>query len=127
MDVQEMVKGITDRVASIATVNTVFGEARVMHDRAIIPIAVVAGGFGAGGDSHIHTASPMNEVETEGSIISGGGGGGYAIRPIALLEVTEGHTRLIPVLDTTRIILASMGLVGGVMWAIARICKSRHR
>lgn len=123
MSVQEMVKGIADRVASSATVNTVFGEPRVLHNKAIIPIAMVAGGFGAGGSTFSVPAEEGDEHNETG----GGGGGGYGIRPIAVLEVTDAETRLIPVLDTTRIVLAGMGLLGGMVWAIARMCKARRR
>ena len=119
MGVQEMVQSVADRVSSVATVNTVFGEPKVLNGRAVIPVAIVAGGFGAGGES-------VDDV-TDISRTDGGGGGGYAIRPIAVIEVTDSGTRLIPILDTTRLLLAGIGLLGGIVWTIARVCRSHRR
>lgn len=123
MAVQEMMDKISDRVSSVATVNTVFGEARVMNNKAVIPVALVAGGFGAGGGEG---KMPGDDGEQEG--YGGGGGGGFSIRPLAVLEVTEDRTRLIPVLDLTKIILAGIGLIGGTMIIRAKMnSKANHR
>lgn len=119
MGVQEMVHSVAERVASVATVNTVFGEAKVLNGKAIIPVAVVAGGFGAGGES-------TQDDDCAGRT-DGGGGGGYAVRPIAILEVTESRTRLIPVLDATKILLAGIALASGIMWSVTKMCCKKHR
>lgn len=119
MGVQEMVHSVAERVASVATVNTVFGDPKILNGRAIIPIAMVAGGFGAGGES-------LEDSEAT-SRTNGGGGGGYGVRPIAILEVSDSGTRLIPVMDTTKIVLAGIGLLGGFIWTVARICRSKRR
>lgn len=117
MAVQDMLKNISDRIGTIATVNTVFGEPRVMNNRGIIPIALVMGGFGAGGGEGKRPAGEQGEEEGSG----GGGGGGFAIRPLAVLEVTDEQTRLIPILDMTKIILASLGLIGGGLFIMAKL------
>ena len=121
MAVLDMVKDISDRVGATATINTVFGEPRILHDRAIIPIACVMGGFGAGGGEG---KMPGGEVQ-EGS--GGGGGGGFAVRPLAVLEVTDHNTRLIPIIDMTKIILAGLGIMAGGCIMMAKHCKNNHR
>ena len=117
MAVQDIVKNISDRIGSVATVNTAFGEPRVMEHRALIPVALVVGGFGGGGGEGKMAAGEDGQPQ-EGS--GGGGGGGFAVRPLAVLEVTDQQTRIIPILDLTKIILASMGLLGGMLFMIAR-------
>ncbi len=124
MAVQDVLKAISDRIGGITTVNTVFGEPKVMNHRAIIPVALVMGGFGACGGEEKRPSS--EQAQEEGS--SGGGGGGFAIRPLAVLEVSEEQTRLIPVLDLTKILLAAMGLIGGSIWIISKtIAKTSGR
>ena len=117
MAIDEMLKSISERIGSVATVNTAFGEPRVMDHRALIPVALVMGGFGGGGGEG-KTATGEEGKPREGS--GGGGGGGFAVRPLAVLEVTDQQTRIIPILDVTKIILASMGLIGGTLFMLAR-------
>ncbi|HET6457208.1 MAG TPA: spore germination protein GerW family protein [Armatimonadota bacterium] len=117
MAIDEMLKNISDRIGSVATVNTAFGEARVLDHRALIPVALVMGGFGGGGGEGKMAAGEDGQPQ-EGS--GGGGGGGFAIRPLAVLEVTDQQTRIIPILDLTKIILASLGLIGGTLFMFAR-------
>ncbi len=122
MTIQDMINTISDRIVGATTVDTAFGEPRVMNNRAIIPIALVAGGCGAGGGEG---KRPNGEgTQEEGS--GGGGGGGFAVRPLAVLEVTDQQTRVIPILDVTRIVLAAFGLIGGCMWMHNRM-KSREK
>ena len=117
MAIEGMLKNISDRIGSVATVNTAFGEPRVMEHRALIPVALVVGGFGGvGGEGTMPAGEDGKQQQGSG----GGGGGGFAVRPLAVLEVTEQQTRIIPILDVTKIILASMGLVGGVLFMFAR-------
>ncbi len=127
MAIQDMLQGLADRMSAIATVNTVFGEARVMNGRAIIPVAFVSGGFGGGGGEGKCPPAEQGEQKQcqEGS--GGGAGGGFHVRPLAVLEVTDGGTRLVPILDMTKIILACMGFVGGMVWAIGKMKARNHR
>ena len=120
MAVHEMLRSISDRIGSAATVDTVFGEPRVLHDRAIIPVAMVVGGFGAGGGE----CTMPSEEGHHGN--GSGGGGGFAVRPLAFLEVTNERTKLIPVLDVTRVILASIGLLGGTLFMLAKMSRRRR-
>lgn len=125
MAVQDMINAVSERVGKVATVNTVFGEPRVMDGRSIIPVALVTGGFGAGGGEGKMPSGDGGQPQQEGT--GGGGGGGFVVRPLAVLEVTHQQTKLIPVLDMTKIILAGIGLLGGSLWIIGKAMKSRRR
>lgn len=117
MAIQDMIKSVSDNVGHVATVNTVFGEPRVMDHRALIPVALVTGGFGAGGGEGKMPSADGQPVQ-EGS--GGGGGGGFIVRPLAVLEVSEDQTRLIPILDMTKIIMAGFGILGAALFVLGR-------
>lgn len=124
MAIHEMIKSVSDNISTAATVNTVFGEARVMDHRALIPVALVTGGFGAGGGEG---KRPIEEegMQAEGS--GGGGGGGFIVRPLAVLEVSEDQTRLIPILDMTKIILTGFGILGAALFMMGRAIGKSER
>jgi uncharacterized spore protein YtfJ len=92
-----------------------------MNNRALIPVAMISGGFGAGaGEGNM----PGNdETAQSGSGGGGGGGGCFNVRPLAVLEVTDAGTKFIPIMDMTKITLALFGLISGALWMAA---KSKH-
>lgn len=126
MAVQDMMKTITDRLGETASVKRVFGDPTTVGHKTIIPIATVGIGFGGGagkGKGHADTEEPSQEGE-------GGGGGGKGItRPLAVLEVTEEETKLIPVVDLTRVILSGIFMLGAMTFMITRLIGSveKHR
>ncbi len=124
MAVQDMLKSVTDNIDHVATVNTVFGEPRVMDGRALIPVALVVGGYGAGGGEGKRPAAEEGQQE-EG--FGGGGGGGFAVRPLAVLEVTDGQTRIIPILDMTKVILAGIGILGTALFMLGRSMGKQNK
>ncbi|MDP2727148.1 MAG: spore germination protein GerW family protein, partial [Dehalococcoidia bacterium] len=91
--------------------NAVFGENREIQGKTIIPVASVRYGFGAGGGEGTGPAVGEGQPPTTGS--GGGGGGMVRAKPVAVLEITPDETRVLPVMDYTR--LASMAL-GGVFF-----------
>ena len=106
MSAQEIISTIAEKLSVVTKVNAVFGEPQVIGSKTIIPIAATGIGFGAGGGK----CKPEKEDQCEGE--GGGGGGGGRTRPLAVLEVTEEETRVIPIIDVTRVILASICVVG---------------
>lgn len=122
MVMQEMVKSITDSLTASTHVNAVFGEPRMVGRKTIIPIATVGVGFGAGGGEGKHSPDGEGTVQ-EGS--GAGGGGGGAAKPLAILEVTEEQTKIIPIIDTTKVILASLAFAGSIAFMIAKIVGRR--
>ena len=124
MNVQEIFSSIADRLSTTTSVNAVYGESRVVGRKTIIPIASVGMGFGAGGGEG--KGQPDGDKPCcEGS--GGGGGGGGMSRPLGILEVTDEETKFIPIIDTTRVILASLALGGALVLTIGRIFGRRKR
>ena len=124
MAVDNMIKDIADHLTEASSVDAVFGEPKQIGEKTLIPIATVAIGFAAGGGEG-KNADSGEEPAQEGS--GGGGGGVGRAKPLAVLEVTETETRLIPIIDTTRVILASLTLAGTVIWMITKIIDKRRR
>jgi len=114
-----MLDKLIDRIGDVqgkATVRTVFGDPMEVHGRTIIQVAKVRFGFGMGmgrgkrkddekhDDDHHHAAG-------------GGGGGGAVIRPLAVIEISDGRTKVTPIVDVTRISLAAIALTAwGIFW-----------
>jgi uncharacterized spore protein YtfJ len=106
---------ILDRIKQSARVELAYGETRVVGDKTIIPIALVSYVFGGGSGSGVGQG---HNGHNEGVGIGGGGGGGVRVQPVAVLEVTEDDTRLMPIMDWTRIVTAAITAVG--IWLVVR-------
>src|SRR6266581_3823210 len=113
------VSQIAERLKNSARVDVVYGEERKIGDKTIIPIAVVAYAFGGGVAPGENGASNL----TSGG--GGGGGGGVRVQPVAVLEVTGDETRVLPVLDWTRIITTGITIFGA--WLLVRSLFRRGR
>jgi len=50
--------------------------------------------------------------------IGGGGGGGVRVQPVAVVEVSDDQTRLLPIIDWTRIITTAIATAG--IWLVVR-------
>ena len=106
-NIQEWASTIVDRLRASANVNAVYCDARVINGRTIIPVAAVSYSFGAGGGTGKQPAGNDGQA-SEGS--GGGGGGMVSAKPVAVIEVTDDRTRVVPVVDVNR--LAFLGVVG---------------
>ncbi|HEV2445105.1 MAG TPA: spore germination protein GerW family protein [Candidatus Sulfopaludibacter sp.] len=117
MDTQAMLRDLTDRLATSASVRAVYGEPVVSGERTVVPVAKVCYAFGAGGGRGRH--------EGEGPVGGGGGGGGsVAAWPAGALEVTPGGTRFIPFHDFK---LLGIALAAGfAMGAVAALLARRR-
>ena len=115
MALQDIFKGITERLQTTASVESVYGEPIVADGKTIIPVARVRYGFGGGfGEGSDDNESSSDEGQAGGS--GGGGGGGVEVTPIGIIEVTPGDTRYISFEDRRRLISAA--LVGLALGAI---------
>ena len=116
MALQDIFKGITERLQTTASVESVYGEPIVADGKTIIPVARVrygfGGGFGEGNSDDIGSSSVDGQVGGSG----GGGGGGVEVTPIGIIEVTPGDTRYISFEDRRRLIRAA--LIGLALGAI---------
>lgn len=110
---------ILDRIRATARVELVYGEERKVGEKTIIPVAAVAYTFGGGGGGGTGPSHNGSNGHTEDAMGGGGGGGGAVrVQPVGVLEVTEDETRLVPILDYTRIITTGLTVVGA--WLIFR-------
>jgi uncharacterized spore protein YtfJ len=112
MDVENLLAKMSDNVS----VRRAFGTAYEKDGMLIIPVAIVAGGGGGGTASSrrgnppavgaAHDAVPQDP----GSMDAGGGLGGLVL-PSGAYVVKGDKVRWVPAVDTTILVLASLGLV----------------
>ncbi len=81
MKVEEILKVVTEEIASMISTKTVIGEHITIEGRTIIPVTKVCFGFGSGG------GEGKGKIGEEG--FGGGGGGGGAIQPVAFIVVSR--------------------------------------
>ena len=117
---ERIVTEILERIKASARVEVVYGEPRTIGEKTIIPVAVVAYGFGAGAGAG--TGGAGDSAKAGGG---GGGGGGVRVQPVGVLEVTADETRLVPIIDWTRIITTAITFLG--LWLVMRALRGRGR
>ena len=116
---------LIDRIGDVqgkATVRTVFGDPMQVHGRTIIPVAKVRFGFGMGMG---RGKDKDDERHDDGRphATGGGGGGGAVIRPLAVIEISEGRTKVTPIMDVTRMSLAAIALAAWAIFWISRTLR----
>lgn len=121
---QNTLSEMLERIRASARVEFVYGKERKVGNKTLIPIAAVAYTFGAGAGGG--TGPSSNGQEGGEASMGGGGGGGGAVRvqPVGVLEVNEDETRLVPILDWTRIITTGLTVFG--VWMVFRTMFRRR-
>ena len=111
METSEGFAGKTEGLGKMIGIERVYGKPEQIGDKTVIPVAAVSwsggGGFGKGEEPKGRDSSGGQR-----SGQGGGGGGKVHMRPVALVEISADQTRVVPIVDRTRIILAGMLLVG---------------
>lgn len=109
-----------DRIRDTADWRAAFGEAQVVGDKTIIPVAQVSYAFGMGfGES---AESPAEGAEAPVPDGSGGGGGGTASsKPLGAMVITPDCVYFEPIRDDGKIALVTLG-VGA--WAVLLVAKT---
>lgn len=116
---------ILDRIKATARVELVYGEERKVGEKTIIPVAAIAYAFGGGAGGGVEDSRSNGHSDNGGSVGGGGGGGGSVrVQPVGVLEVTEDETRLVPILDWTRI--ATTAITGVAALLIVRAIFRRR-
>lgn len=123
MQTTDMLKGMAENLKSSASVDVVFGDTRETQGKAIIPVASVQYCFGAGGGEGTNPGDGEGKKAASGS--GGGGGGSVKARPVAVLEITPEDTRVLPVMDYTRLVSTFLG--GMFIWWILRSFRRRNK
>jgi len=124
---QNTLSEMLERIRATARVELVYGEERKVGDKTLIPVAAVAYTFGAGAGGGTGPASNGHDGGGEAPMGGGGGGGGggaVRVQPVGVLEVDGDETRLVPVLDWTRII--TTGLTAFGVWMVFRTIFRRR-
>ncbi len=105
MALPDIMRSISERLHSTATVNVVYGDLVTVEGKTVIPAARVKYGFGGGfGEGKSPTQDESDGAESEGS--GGGDGGGVEVVPIGIIEITSEGTRFISFEDKRRIVKA---------------------
>ena len=124
---------LLEKAADNLSVRRAFGTAYEKDGMLIIPVAIVAGGGGAGTararrgnlagpdglaeeDSAAHDAAP----QAPGQMDAGGGFGGLVL-PAGAYVVKGDQVRWVPAVDVTIVVLASLSLA----WVLARTWARR--
>lgn len=89
MQVEEILKTVTDRVATMISTRTVIGESITVEGKTIIPVTRVSFGFGSGGGEGKGKAGDAGT--------GSGGGAGAVIQPVAFLVVSREDVRVFSV------------------------------
>ena len=111
------VEQVLGQLANAARVDAVFGQPIEREGATVIPCAEIAIGLGMGTGS-----GPMDEQgRPTGS--GGGGGGGGRGRPIAVVVMTRDGVRVEPVLDLTKIVLATFSTAAFILFWIGRLSR----
>jgi len=122
---QNTLSEMLERIRATARVELVYGEERKVGDKTLIPVAAVAYTFGAGAGGGTSSASNGHDGGGEAPMGGGGGGGGAVrVQPVGVLEVDGDETRLVPILDWTRII--TTGLTAFGVWMVFRTIFRRR-
>lgn len=121
---QKSVEGSVERLLTVANAGAIFGQPITQGDTTIVPCSEVAAAIGLGGGTGYGPDSQGQQAGGGGA----GGGGGARGRPVAAIVITPQGVRVEPVLDVTRIVLASM-VTGGfaLAWLIRLVRASNSR
>ena len=116
------VKDLLNRATENLSVSRAFGSAYEKDGVLVIPVALVAGGWGGGeGPTVPGTASHDDDAEAsderQGEMGSGSGFGGVVV-PVGAYVVKDEQVRLVPAVNVTVIVIA-------VLCAIRLLTKSR--
>jgi uncharacterized spore protein YtfJ len=119
---EAVIGGILERIRATARVELVYGEERKVGEKTLIPVAAVAYTFGGGAGGG--TASHNGHGEEAGVGGGGGGGGSVRVQPVGVLEVTADETRLVPIIDWSRIATTALTAFG--VWMVFRTIFRRR-
>jgi len=90
VETADALQRVIDQFTTSGKADVAFGTPRVIGDRTIIPVARVAYAFGGG--------SGAQNAQQRGA------GGGLAVRPFAVVEVSQDKVRVVPIVDVQSMI-----------------------
>lgn len=114
-----LVEKIIERLGRSADWRVVFGDPITAGTKTIVPVARVAYGFGGGPGP----AGEQPRPNDQGAQETGSVGGGVAVRPVGVLEVSYAGTRFLEFGSGRR--LAGMFLAGLALGILATAVRRR--
>jgi len=110
----------TSKMADVARVDAVFGQPVERGDTTIIPCCVISVGGGMGFGS-----GPSGGNEQRQMVVGqgGGAGGGATGRPIAVIVMSPDGVRVEPILDMTKVVLATFTTATFVLIQLSRLMR----
>lgn len=117
MSISGALDTLAERLASSATVKSVFGEPVTVGEKVVIPVAKVAFGLGRASGKRIESGQ-------EGASL---GGGAKAI-PSGVVEITSKETRFIPANVNRKLVFAALlGFCAGLWCARQGLGRQEQR
>jgi uncharacterized spore protein YtfJ len=94
MEIPSYLESLAEKLGGSASVKTIYGDPIETPGKTVFPVAKVAYGMGGGfGKATPHKKAGRQEEQPGGE----GGGGGMLIVPVGVVEITQAHTRFIPI------------------------------
>jgi len=126
--VLDKIRQFLSDIARTATVETVFGEPIQVGAKTIVPVAEVSVGLGLGFGTGHKAPKTTGDTKAEGPQEcaeegeGGGGGGRITARPVAIVEITDEQTKVIPIVDDLavrrgKVILGALGCLALIVMA----------
>jgi uncharacterized spore protein YtfJ len=127
----DAIRGTLTEFMDTASVDRVYGQPVSEGDITIIPTAevVVGLGFGlgfGGGRGPADRGDPQGRKPGEQAGSCGGGGGRTLSRPVAVVVVSPDGVRVEPVVDVTKIAIASITAAGFMMATLFGILSPKQ-
>lgn len=124
-NLESSIRSIVRDLGEHASVRSVYGDPIEADGTTVVPVARVGYGFGGGiGRGGAETAGEAAAGEGgTGEGQGGGGGGGVTARPVGVVEVKDGETRLLRFGDRRR---AGFAMLGGLVLGLL-LGRRRYR
>ena len=111
MGMKEIFESLTETIHGTSGVKAVYGEPVEAQGKTIIPVAKVAYGFGGG------CCEPKEDKKEGKDGECGGMGGGVAVKPVGMIEVTKADSRFIPFGDKKKLaVVLILGFILGLLF-----------
>lgn len=117
MPVDDLMNTISESIKLSTSTGAIFGDPIKIGMKTIIPVARLKMGYGAGGCG--------KESEDKCGCSGSGGGGGAMLKPVAVVEIKDEETKVIPVVDVTKIVLSFLVYAGITTWMITKIFSKK--
>ena len=120
--------GMMDKLLDVAKPEAVYSEPVTADGVTIITASEYVGGLGVGfGGGFGPAMDESGEGQPVGAGGGGGAGGGILSRPVAAIIVENGHARVEPVVDATKIAIAFFTAFGAMWMSLARMRRASRR